>query len=183
MRRPGVVRRASRAAVRAQERQLAVLRAGCGAARWTTCLAIAARVLYAARAHAAKWGRLETRIRAAKYAGYAAEFPDSAAEFDAAVAMLTRRTHAQLERDFAKPTARVAEVLGARLRYDQVLAACAREPREIVAYARGDAPWLTAGEVHAAVLASPELAADVAQHLALTRTRLLHVGTGASLPM
>lgn len=177
------MRSASRAALRAQQRQLAVLRAGCGAARWKTCLAIAARVVHAARAHAAKWGRLESRVRAARYADYAAEFEGCAAEFDAAVAMLTRKPHAQLERDFAKPTARVAELLGVRLRYDQVLAACVREPREIVAYARGDAPWLTAGEVHAAVLASPELAADLAQHLALKCTHLLHGGTGASSPM
>jgi hypothetical protein len=171
---------ATRDAKRAHGRELRVLHACLALDVGDTgaCLSIAARVLKRAREASGRWGRLEARIKAtrAQDVGCADD-----ALFSAAIRLLTNRAHADLARMFAKPTARVARYDGAPLRYDQLVAACARAPADVVTYTRGDgAGGLTAGDVHARLLADPETCRDAAQYLALRKLELLHVGHGTS---
>ena len=159
----------TRSAKRAHERELRVLHAAVAldVDDTSACLTLAVTILRDAREAAARWGRLEGRIKGCAGAG---------AAHGAAVRLLTNRAHADLERMFAKPTARVARFDGTPLRYDQIIAACARAPSDVVGYARGDGPCLTAGRVHAMLLEDHETLRDAAQFLALRKLALLHVG-------
>lgn len=177
------------------------------------CLSMAACVVRRARSSSATWGRFEDRVRATR-ASHVMDAPcalrmprpEAAAGIllDAAMGMLARRPHAELDRMFqkhgggavvriderARTALSVALPLFAAgthedhvLRYDQVVAALARDPSDVLTYTRRhDTDSLTAGVVldMLCVADGPFMGVcrDAAQFLVLRNPDLLHTAAG-----
>ena len=179
------------------------------------CFGMAACVVRRARGSSATWGRFEDRVRATRPTHVMdapcvlrMPNPDEAAGvlLDAAMGVLVRRPHAELARMFEKhgdgAVVRIDErartalsvalplfAVGTHenhvLRYDQVVAALARDPSDVLTYTRRhDTDSLTAGIVLDLLCAADGpfmgVCRDAAQFLVLRNPDLLHAASFAS---
>jgi hypothetical protein len=173
------------------------------------CFGMAAFVVRRARGSAATWGRFEDRVRATRLThvvdapcALRMPKPEEAAGIllDVAMRMLARRPHAELARLFAKHGGLAVVRIDARarmalpifavgthedhvLRYDQIVAALARDPSDVLTYTRRhDTDSLTAGMVLELICAADgpfmDVCRDAAQFLVLRNPDLLHTTRG-----